>query len=199
VLALVESGFVRGVERASVEKVYRTTCAPLSADLPDQPMHPIPGQPPSVPDLKRAMNQVMFWCAGCRSQPAHVGPPQPGNRHVQCQGTGEGEGEDRGLIEVLGDWSAAPVLLTYSSIQTSDGQEDRRIPDGRGEYGDLCDAYSMVESLSFADAFIDRRDLRVLEVRCQPLRVIYSFHLLLVPFRSGASNERVGQTKILSH
>ena len=192
-LALVESGFVRSVERASMEKVYRTTCTPLSADRPDQPMHPIPGQQSSVPDLKRAMNQVMFWCAGSRSQPAHVEPPQPGNRHVQRQGTGEGDGEDRSLIEVLGDWSAPPGLVTYSGIQTLGGQEDRGIPDGRMEYGDLCGAYSMVESLSFADAFIDRRDLRVLEVRCQSLRVINSFHLLLVPFRS-ASNERVEQT-----
>lgn len=155
-------------------------------------MHPIPGHPPSVPDLKSAMNQVMFWCAGSRSQPAHLGPPQPGNRHVQRQGTGEGEGEDRCLMEVLGDWSVAP----YFGIQMSEGQEDRRIPDGRVEYGDLCGAYSMVESLSFADALIDRRALRVLEVRCRFLRVFHSFHLLRVPFRSGVSNERVGRTKI---
>ena len=167
VLALVESGFVHSVGRASVEKVYRSACAPLSADRPDQPMHPIPSQPPLVSDLKRAMNQVMFWCAGSRSQPAHLGPPQPGNGHVQRQSTGEGEDEGEGeggyLLEVLGDWSAAP---TYLGIQTSEGQEDRMIPDDRGVYGDMCGAYSMVESLSFADAFLDRRDLRVLEVCC---------------------------------
>ena len=105
----------------------------------------------------------MFWCAGSRSQPAHLGPSQPGNGHVQRQSTGEGEGEGGYLLEVLGDWSATP---TYLGIQTSEGQEDRTLPDDRGEYGDMCGAYSMVESLSFADAFLDRRDLRVLEVRC---------------------------------
>lgn len=150
-------------------------------------MHPIPSQPPSVPDLKRAMNQVMFWCAGSRS--ARLGPPRPGNRHVQCQGRGEGED----ILEVIGDWSAAPVLL---GIQTSpEDQEDIRIPDGREEYGDLCGAYSMLESLSFADAYVDRRGFRVLEVRCRFFRVFYSFHLLHVPFRSDATNERVERTK----
>lgn len=189
VLALVESGFKRGVERGSVEKVYRTTFRRLSADMPDQPMHPIPSQAPPMPDLKRAMNQVMFWCAG--SQPAQLGPSQPGNRHVQRQGRGRGEGEGECLLEVLGDWSAAPVCLAYFGIQTSEGEEESRIPDGRWEYGDLCGAYSLVESLSFADANLDRRHLRILEVRCRFLRVSYS---LGVPFRSGATNEDVRQT-----
>lgn len=163
VLTLVESGFARGVGQASVEKVYRSTYAPLSADRPDQPMHPIPSQPPSVSDLKRAMNQFMFWCTGSHSQPANLGHPQPGNRHVQRTG----EGEDGTLLEDLGDWSAAPRLLACLGIQTSEGQEARMIPDDREEYGDLCGAYSMVEYLSFADAFLDRRDLRVLEVGCR--------------------------------
>lgn len=187
VLTLVESGIPRGVKRRSAEKVYRTTCTPLSADMPDQPMHPIPRQAPSVPDLKRAMNQVMFWCAG--SQSAHLGPTHPGNRHVQCQGRGEGED----ILQVIGDWSAAPVFL---GIQTSpEGQEDTRIPDGREEYGDLCGAYSMLESLSFVDAYIDRRASRVLEVRWRFFRVFYSFQLLRVPFRSDAAKARASNEK----
>lgn len=162
-LALVETGFRRNVEREGIEKVYRTTCTPLSADTPDQPVHPIPNQPPSVPDLKRAMNQVMFWCAGVQSA-AH-GPPQPGDRHPERQDGGEGEVGC--LLEVLGDWLTSPALLApMMGIQTSEeGQEDRRIPDGREEYGDLCGAYSMLEFISFADAYVDRRDPRVLEVR----------------------------------
>ena len=111
------------------------------------------------------MNQVMFWCAGSRS--AYLDPTHPGNRHVQRQGRGEGED----ILEVIGDWSAAPVLL---GIQTSpEGQEDIRIPDGRKEYGDLCGAYSMLESLSFVDAYVDRRGLRVLEVRCRIISFLF--------------------------
>lgn len=198
VLTLVESGFVRGVGQASVEKVYRSTCAPLSADRPDQPMHPIPSQPPSVSDLKRAMNQLMFWCTGSRSQPAHPGLSQPGNRHVQRHGTGEGEGGN--LLEVLGDWSATPLLLACLGIQTSEGQEDRMIPDDREEYGDLCGAYSIVESLSFADAFLDRRDLRVLEVGCRFFEVFYSVHLFARPFSVGGHRMSVSdRQKYSSH
>jgi hypothetical protein len=155
VLALAESGFTRGVERGSVQKVYTMTHTPLSADTPDQPMHPIPSQPPSVLDLKRAMNQVMFWCAGSRS--AHPGLAQLGNQDLERQ-AGEGYGCS---LEVLGDWSAA------IQMSAAGHEEDIGMPEGREEYNDLCSAYCLVESLSFADAYIDRRDVRVLEVRCQ--------------------------------
>jgi len=139
------------------------------------------------------MNQVMFWCAGFRS--AHLGHPHPGNRHVQRQGRGEGEGEDK--LEVIGDWSSAPVLLAHSGIQKSpEGQEDRRIPDGREEYGDLCGAYSMLESLSFADAYIDKRDPRLLEVRWRSsIRLIYCVFLFGRTQRMSASDRQ----SFLSH
>jgi hypothetical protein len=67
-------------------------------------------------------------------------------------------------LEVLGDWTVAPAadLLAHRDIQidTSPG------PGGEEEaYSDLCGAYSLLESVSFADAHVDRRDGWVLEVR----------------------------------
>ncbi|KAG9015509.1 hypothetical protein FRB94_000114 [Tulasnella sp. JGI-2019a] len=114
---------------------------PLSADLPDQPTHPLPSQEPPRPDLRRAINQLQFWSAD-RSQSF--------DDHVAATIAPEDEGwtdsQDR-----LCDWS--------SQKNCCDTMEEDNGTPGR-TMGALC---GFMDAVSWADAYIDRRPMAALD------------------------------------
>ncbi|KAG8859194.1 hypothetical protein FRB91_008689 [Serendipita sp. 411] len=107
---------------------------PLDADVPDQPMHPYPSQDPLVvPDLKRSINALQFLLTTKKN----ISVPYETN------------------LAAFSNWPHRPAVMPELVIGTEDGHFRRSAP--QEDLETLIHLSELVDSISFSDAFIDRR------------------------------------------
>lgn len=116
---------------------------PINADIPDQPMHPLPSQGPLfTPDLKRAINLLQFRLIPGRDIPS----------------------VDGYSLGALGDWSQALAVMPDEASETLLPKYYRNRPPHE-DLELLVQLEKVVDAISFADAHVDRRFKSTLEVR----------------------------------
>lgn len=113
----------------------------LSADLLDQPLHPLPTQEPHCPDLRQAINQLQFSLSGT---PERFGDYVSSARFLDGEGWTDGQ-------DSLCDWS--------HHVEYGDTMEDRDSSPGA-----MAALWEFMEVVSMVDAHIDRRTVAALDV-----------------------------------
>ncbi|KAG8820529.1 hypothetical protein FRC17_010129 [Serendipita sp. 399] len=107
---------------------------PLDADIPDQPMHPLPSQGRLViPDLKRSINALQFFLTTDNT----ISVPYETN------------------VAAFGNWSDRPAVMPEIVNGTEDGLFRKPAP--QEDLETLIHLSELADSISFGDAFIDRR------------------------------------------
>lgn len=140
-IALAEG---HSISRNAARRIYDEEAIyyPIAGDVPDQPMPPLPSQGPLVAsDLKRAINQLQFYCIAGRSIP----PSYP------CSLSG------------LGDWGQEPAVMAEQIKEVKPRYSQRTPPHEDLEH--LLRLSEFIDSISFGDAYVDRRLKSTLEVR----------------------------------
>lgn len=120
---------------------------PLSADLPDQPVHPLPVQEPFCPDLRQAINQLQFA--------SFSGSERLGEDAASAI-LPEGEGWTDGQ-ESLCDWSH---LVDFGDTMVDRDRSSRA----------MAALWEFMEVVSVTDAHIDRRPVAALDVSARNCR-----------------------------
>lgn len=119
--------------------IYR----PLEVDIPDQPIHPCASQDMAlVPDLKRAINQLQIQLTGTQNIIEATPDTSLGG---------------------LGNWieepAAMPEQRDEEPLRKFRGKTSNR------ELETMLGLNSLLDAVSFSDAFIDRRSNAAIEVR----------------------------------
>lgn len=121
----------------SEESKYR----PIATDLPDQPVHPLPYQEPPVIDLRRAIQQLQYFCAASGTTLSHwEGDIQTFHSLYPESWTAKSES--------VCDWSLG---VKAAAEEPKPGKE-------------LASVWRFMDLVSVADAHMNRRPERVLEV-----------------------------------
>ena len=132
------------VSPKQLEAMYMTTYEPLSSDEPDEPSTPFPSQPRPRPDLRRALNDLQFWC--------QRGVSPGGDELIREKSRPFTEVSNittSSWTEVFADWSRPPHGDTAEEIPTLEA--------------DISRLWKHSECASYADAYIERRLSDVLE------------------------------------
>lgn len=114
-------------EQTAREITESSRYRPIAADLPDQPVHPLPYQEPPVIDLRRAIQQLQFSCGETLSPAEHP----------------------ESWLENVCDWGRS---------DDHDGGEEPK--PGK----ELSSLWRFMDLVSVADAHMNRRPSRVVEV-----------------------------------
>ena len=136
------------VERTIAREIYTDagTYIPMEADIPDQPMLPVPSQGPLVqPDLKRAINHLQFSLI------------------TSLDGSGIPE---TGLAG-FGSWSQPPAVMPGAIVE--DPRRNRHETSSHKDLETVLQLGDLADSISFGDAQVDRRIKVSLEVSVTPL------------------------------
>jgi hypothetical protein len=140
-IALAEG---HSVSHSTARRIYDKEAVyyPIPGDVPDQPMPPLPSQGPLFSsDLKRAINQLQFYCvAGITIPPLH----------------------DNSL-DRLGDWANEPAVIA-GQIKEVKPRYSLKTPIHE-DLEQLLQLSEFADSISFGDAYVDRRLKSTLEVR----------------------------------
>jgi len=126
----------RPVERNVAHAIYTNEAAyfPMEADIPDQPMLPVPSQGTLVlPDLKRAINHLEI------------------SLKTLCNTVGTQEESLAGF----GNWSEQPAVVPDPVVEISCPRHHKHSPDGDLET--ILQLSNFLESISFGDAHVSRR------------------------------------------
>lgn len=140
-IALAEG---HSIPRNAARRIYDEEAVyyPIAGDVPDQPMPPVASQGPLFSsDLKRAINQLQFHCIAGRLIP-------PSYQYS---------------LSSLGDWGQESAV-TAEQIKEVKPRYSRKTPPHE-DLEHLLQLSEFVDSISFGDAYVDRRLKSTLEVR----------------------------------
>jgi hypothetical protein len=112
-------------------------------DIPDQPVHPTPSQDVTLlPDLKRAINQLQMQLMGTQNIIEATPDTSLGG---------------------LGNWIEEPAAMP--ELRDEDLPKNFRDNTSNRELETMQRLNSLLDAVSFSDAFIDRRPNAAIEVR----------------------------------
>ncbi|KAG8856815.1 hypothetical protein FRB96_006319 [Tulasnella sp. 330] len=131
----------RTISKAIAESIVDgSVYKPLSADLPDQPVHPLPTQETPRPDLRQAINQLQF---------ASSGKWEHFSDHVASAILPDGEGWTDSR-DGLCDWTRHVDIGDTVAVKDRQSEE-------------MAALWEFMEAVSVVDAHIDQRPVAALD------------------------------------